>query len=102
MPRLLHPVAGAFLLAAAALPRPGNAADAAPPLDPIATSGLLTTENPFDGHVPLLNREVPAPSFAFDSAAGDRPAPDDERRSLPAMYRAETTGHHGHAPAAME
>jgi hypothetical protein len=104
MPRLLHPVAGAFLLAAAALPRPGNAADAAPPLDPTATSGLLTTENPFDGHVPLLNREVPAPSFAFESAAGDRPAPDDgERRSLPAMYSADTaTGHRGHAPAPME
>jgi len=104
MPRLLHPVAGAFLLAAAALPRPGNAADAAPPLDPTAASGLLTTENPFDGHVPLLNREVPAPSFAFESAAGDRPAPDDgERRSLPAMYSADTaTGHRGHAPAAME
>ena len=104
MPRLLHPIAGAFFLAAVALPRPGDAADAAHPLDPGATSGLLTTENPFDGHVPLLNREVPAPSFAFESAAGDRPAPDDgERLSLPAMYGADTaTGHRGHAPAAME
>ena len=104
MPRWFHPIVGAFFLAAVALPRPGDAADAAHPLDPGAASGLLTTENPFDGHVPLLNREVPAPSFAFESAAGDRPAPDEaETRSLPAMHRADTeTGHRGHAPAAME
>lgn len=103
MPRLVHHMVGAFFLAAVGLPRPGDAADAAHPLDPTAASGYLNTENAFDGHVPLLTREGPAPSFAFESA-GNQPAEEDgERRSLPAMHRADTAaGDHGHAPAAME
>lgn len=104
MPRLLHPMLGLLFLAAVALPRSGTAADPAHPLDPGSASGLLTTENPFDGHVPLLHREVPAPSFAFESDAGNQRAQGDgERQSLPAMYRADTaTEHRGHAAAAME
>lgn len=104
MARLLLPIVGAFLLATVALPRPGDAADAAHPLDTTAPSGLLTTKNPFDGHVPLLHRQVPAPSFAFESAVGDQRAQGDgERQSLPAMNRVDTaTEHRGHAAAAME
>ena len=103
MPRLVHHMVGALFLATVALPRPGDAADAAHPLDPTAASGSLNTENAFDGHVPLLTREGPAPSFAFESAGAQPVQEDGERLSLPAMYRADTAaGQRGHPPAPTE
>jgi hypothetical protein len=66
---LSHLGVGAFLVAAVILPRSGTTADAAHPLDPVASSGSVPTQNIFDGHVQLLDRDVPAPSFVEDPGA---------------------------------
>ncbi|HET6518959.1 MAG TPA: hypothetical protein VFG47_03955 [Geminicoccaceae bacterium] len=79
---LLRLGAGAFLLAAAVMLRPAGAADATHPLDPNASPGVLPTGDPFLGHVPLLDREAPAPSFAAAPAA-----PPDGRTSPVADWR---------------
>ena len=96
MRRLLRPGLGALLLllAAAVSPRPGSAADATHPLDPEATPGVLPVDDPFAGHVPMLDREAPAPSFVTAPAAdaADRAAADTG-----AMRAEPAAGHAGHA-----
>ena len=80
--RLLgHFGAGVLLLAAALLPRPGNAADATHPLDPGAAAGSIPTQNAFGGYIPLLDRDEPVPSFAADQARASGSA---EAESAPA------------------
>jgi hypothetical protein len=98
MPRSSHAVVGAMLITAALLPRSGNTADAAHPLESGAIPGVLATENPFDGHVPLLNREDPAPSFASEEAAEELAGDHPEGRPIPALHRTEEP-HRGHAAA---
>ena len=90
MRTLLRLGAGTLLLATAVMLRPADAADATHPLDPNASPGVLPTGDPFRNHVPLLDREAPAPSFAAAPAA----APDEgasvadrgeEPEAMPAM-----------------
>lgn len=118
MRTLLRLGAGTLLLATAVMLRPADAADATHPLDPNASPGVLPTGDPFRNHVPLLDREAPAPSFAAAPAA----APDEgasvadrgeEPEAMPAMRHvvmhggdhAATSGggttHGAHAAAAM-
>ena len=118
MRTLLRLGAGTLLLATAVMLRPADAADATHPLDPNASPGVLPTGDPFRNHVPLLDREAPAPSFAAAPAA----APDEgasvadrgeEPEAMPAMRHvvmhggdhAATGGggttHGAHAAAAM-
>ena len=76
-----RPGMGALLLLAALAPLPSRAADTGHPLDPAAEAGVVSTANVFDGHIPLLDRDAPAPSFAEGAAApppaaaGAAPAP---------------------------
>ena len=94
MRRLLCPGVGALLLVAAVLPRPGSADH---PLDPGATPGVLSVDDPFADRVPLLDRETPAPSFVTAPVADtgrsitDAGAPGIE----PAMNHGEHAGHGG-------
>lgn len=64
----------AVLLAAALMPSGEAAADAAHPLDPTAPAGAVVTKNSFEGFVPLLSRENPAPSFTKSETS----APSEE------------------------
>ena len=93
---LLRLGAGAFLLAAAVLLRPASAADDTHPLDPDATPGVLPTDDPFQGYVPLLDRDAPAPSFvtapAVDGEAFAAEAAGGETPATPAMRHAVTGG----------
>ena len=73
MPSQPRPGVGALLLAAALVPLPSRAADTGHPLDPAAEAGVVSTANVFDGHIPLLDRDAPAPSFA-EGAAPPPPA----------------------------
>ncbi|WP_159713277.1 hypothetical protein [Geminicoccus flavidas] len=66
---LSHFGVGAFLVVAVILPRSGTTADTAHPLDPVASSGSVPTQNIFNDHVQLLDRDVPAPSFVEDPEA---------------------------------
>jgi hypothetical protein len=90
MRTLLRLGAGTLLLATSVMLRPADAADATHPLDPNASPGVMPTGDPFRNHVPLLDREAPAPSFAAAPAA----APDEgasvadrgeEPEAMPAM-----------------
>ncbi len=74
MPRLVRPSVAALLLTAAVLLRSGStSADATHPLDPTAAPGVLATESPFEGSVPLLDREAPTPSFVMRPVADGQP-----------------------------
>jgi hypothetical protein len=103
--RLLSlPGIGAFLFAAALVPRPGMTADAIHPLDPAAPAGVVRTRNVFEGFVPLLGRESPAPSFAVEEEAADAVAAEAEAAppaSMPVDHGGMDHGAMGHgAPQA--
>jgi len=83
----------AALLAAALMPSGEAAADAAHPLDPTASAGAVVTKNSFEGFVPLLSRENPAPSFI----KSEPPAPNEER---PASVQTIPMDHSGMAHGA--
>jgi hypothetical protein len=89
----------AFLVAVAVLPRPGMAADPIHPLDPAAPSGPVPTQNVFQGHVPLLDRDSPAPSFTDE---GDQPEAEEPARLPEAMDHGAMDHGAAHAPPGEE
>ncbi len=86
--RLLLTAAGVLAGAAS----PSWAAGVANPLDPAGPPGAVPTENIFEGRVPLLDREAPAPSFA-----GEAEAPPAESDGAEAPPAASDDGGHDHA-----
>jgi hypothetical protein len=97
------PLAAGLLLTGGILAGASSwAAEARNPLDPSAAAGVVTTVPAFDGHIPLLDREAPAPSFA---GATEEPSVGDDQgpaAQVPADHDGmnHTPGGHGavHAP----
>jgi hypothetical protein len=90
MRSLSHLGVGAFLLAVVALPHGGTAADTAHPLDPATPPGPLSTDSVFQEHVPLLDRDVPVPSFTAETSGSEpveEPVPAPEPVDHEAMHQ---------------